>query len=393
MRKIGIIGSTGSIGTQTLGVIRELNRGGDFYFEVVALSAGNNAKLLAKQAREFGVKLLGIDTQEGAAYLARELSDMNPHIFVGEDGLTALAKCEMDVLVTAVVGMRGIRPTLAALSQGTEIALANKETLVAAGEIVMAEAKRRNIRILPVDSEHSAIFQCLQGEKRESVEKLILTASGGPFRTWEKDALLSVKVEDALAHPTWNMGGKITVDCASMMNKGLEVIEARWLYDMPYEKIDVLVHPQSIIHSMIKCVDGSVIAQLGNPTMKLPIQYALTYPRRVPSEVSPLDLAKVGSLTFEAPDTERFPCLALAYEAGKTGGTMPAVMNAANEVAVALFLKGRIGFMQISEIVGEMMAAHRSVSAPSAEEILEISSQTVKAAETYAAKLTGSDKF
>lgn len=386
MRKIGIIGSTGSIGTQTLDVIRELNRAGDFYFEVVALSAGSNAKLLARQAREFGVRLLGIDTREGAEYLARELSDMEPRIFVGEDGLTALAASEMDVLVTAVVGMRGIRPTLAALEQGTEIALANKETLVAAGEIVMAEARKRKVRILPVDSEHSAIFQCLQGETRASVETLILTASGGPFRTWEKEALHAVRVEEALAHPTWNMGGKITVDCASMMNKGLEVIEARWLYDMPYEKIEVLVHPQSIVHSMIRCVDGSVIAQLGNPTMKLPIQYALTYPRRVPSAVPPLNLAEVGSLSFEAPDPDRFPCLALAYEAGRTGGTMPAVMNAANEAAVALFLQGRIGFMRIGEIVGEMMAAHRPGRSPSAEEILEVSRQTVQAAEKYALK-------
>lgn len=386
MRKIGIIGSTGSIGTQTLEVIKELNGAGDFYFDVVALSAGSNAKLLAKQAREFGVRLLGIDTQEGADYLACELSDLQPRIFVGEDGLSELAKCEMDVLVTAVVGMRGIRPTLAALSQGTEIALANKETLVAAGEIVMAEAKRRNVRILPVDSEHSAIFQCLQGETRETVDKLVLTASGGPFRTWKKEDLLHVTVKDALAHPTWNMGGKITVDCASMMNKGLEVIEARWLYDMPYEKIDVLVHPQSIIHSMIKCVDGSVIAQLGNPTMKLPIQYALTYPRRVPSKVRPLDLTEVQTMTFEAPDTGRFPCLALAYEAGKTGGTMPAVMNAANEVAVALFLKGEIGFMQISDIVGEVMSAHRTILRPSAEDILEVSGVAAETAKKCAAK-------
>lgn len=339
MRKIGIVGSTGSIGTQTLEVIRELNTAGHYCFDVVALSAGSNAKLLAKQAREFGVKLLCIDTEEGAEYLRNALSDISPRVLVGERGLETLAKSEMDVLVTAIVGMRGIKPTLAAISCNTEIALANKETLVAAGEVVMSEAKRRNVRILPVDSEHSAIFQCIQGEKKESVSKLVLTASGGPFRNWGLDKLSSVRVEDALNHPTWSMGGKITVDCASLMNKGLEVIEARWLYDMPYADIEVVVHPQSIIHSMIRCVDGSVIAQLGNPTMKLPIQYALTYPERTESKIAPLDFVKVGMMTFEKPDMEKFPCLRLAYEAGKSGGTMPAVMNAANEAAVELFLK------------------------------------------------------
>lgn len=376
MRRIGIIGSTGSIGTQTLEVIKELNSEGQFSFEVTALSAGNNAKLLAEQAREFGVKLLCIDTEEGAQYLKEALKDLNPEILVGEEGLCALASSPMDVLVTAIVGMRGIKPTLAAIAEGTEIALANKETLVAAGEVVMAEAKRRNVRILPVDSEHSAILQCLQGEKRAEVDKIILTASGGPFRTMPAKDLEKVTAEDALKHPTWNMGGKITIDCASLMNKGLEVIEAKWLYDASYDDIDVVVHPQSIIHSMVKYRDGSVIAQLGNPTMKLPIQYALTYPSRVVSTVKPLDLSEIGTLTFEKPDTERFPCLKLAYEAGRTGGTLPAAMNAANEAAVALFFKGKIGFSQISRTVEKAMASHKTIYTPTAEEILAVSNET-----------------
>ena len=376
MRKIGIIGSTGSIGTQTLEVIKELNGQGKFTFQVTALSAGNNAKLLAKQAREFGVKLLCIDTEEGAEYLRRELGDLKPEILVGEEGLCALAESPMDILVTAIVGMRGIKPTLAAISKGTEIALANKETLVAAGEVVMAEAARRGVRILPVDSEHSAILQCLQGEKRDEVANIILTASGGPFRRMSAKELETVNAEDALKHPTWNMGGKITIDCASLMNKGLEVIEARWLYDMSYDNIDVVVHPQSIIHSMVRYNDGSVIAQLGNPSMKLPIQYALTYPSRVSSTVKPLDLADIGSLTFERPDTDRFPCLKLAYEAGRTGGTLPAAMNAANEAAVALFFKGKIGFSQISSTVSSAMEKHKIIYKPSAEEILAVSNET-----------------
>ena len=376
MRKIGIIGSTGSIGTQTLEVIKELNGQGKFTFQVTALSAGNNAKLLAKQAREFGVKLLCIDTEEGAEYLRRELGDLKPEILVGEEGLCALAESPMDILVTAIVGMRGIKPTLAAISKGTEIALANKETLVAAGEVVMAEAARRGVRILPVDSEHSAILQCLQGEKRDEVANIILTASGGPFRRMSAKELETVNAEDALKHPTWNMGGKITIDCASLMNKGLEVIEARWLYDMSYDNIDVVGHPQSIIHSMVRYNDGSVIAQLGNPSMKLPIQYALTYPSRVSSTVKPLDLADIGSLTFERPDTDRFPCLKLAYEAGRTGGTLPAAMNAANEAAVALFFKGKIGFSQISSTVSSAMEKHKIIYKPSAEEILAVSNET-----------------
>ncbi len=375
MRKIGIIGSTGSIGTQTLEVIKELNGAGEYSFEVVALSAGSNAELLAKQAREFNVPLLCIDTEEGAAYLKKELEDLNPEILVGEEGLCALAASEMDVLVTAIVGMRGIRPTLCAIEKGTEIALANKETLVAAGEVVMEAAQKRGVRILPVDSEHSAVLQCLQGEKREEVDKIILTASGGPFRQMPASELEKVTAADALKHPTWNMGGKITIDCASLMNKGLEVIEARWLYDMPYDKIDVVVHPQSIIHSMVRYNDNSVIAQLGVPSMKLPIQYALTFPTRVKSCVPQLDLAKIGTLTFEAPDTERFPCLALAYEAGRTGGTLPAVMNAANEAAVALFFKGKISFNGISRVVSSAMDKHKTIIKPSAEDILAVSKE------------------
>ena len=376
MRKIGIIGSTGSIGTQTLEVIKELNADGRYEFEVSALSAGNNAELLAKQAREFNVPLLCIDTEEGAVYLREELRDLNPEILVGEQGLCEIAASEQDVLVTAIVGMRGIRPTLAAIEKGTDIALANKETLVAAGEVVMAKAKAAGVAVLPVDSEHSAILQCLQGEKREEVDKIIITASGGPFRKMAAAELEKVNTEDALKHPTWNMGGKITIDCASLMNKGLEVIEARWLYDMPYDDIEVVVHPQSIIHSMVRYNDGSVIAQLGNPTMKLPIQYALTYPARVTSKVPRLDLAEVGTLTFEKPDTVKFPCLALAYEAGREGGTLPAVMNAANEAAVSLFFKGKISFTGISRVVADAMEKHSTIYRPTAEDILAVSTET-----------------
>ena len=372
IKKIGILGSTGSIGRQTIEVVKELNSDKNSpKFQITALSAGSNAKLLAEQARDLGVKFLCIDTQEGADYLKEALSDMNPHIMVGEIGLIEFAKADVDVLVTAIVGMRGLRPTVEAIRCGTEIALANKETLVAAGGIVMAEAKKYGVAIRPVDSEHSAIMQCLEGEVHGDVDKLILTASGGPFRTYNKDQLENVTVEKALAHPTWKMGGKITIDCASMMNKGLEVIEAGWLFDIPYNDIEVIVHPQSIIHSMVRYRDGSVIAQLGNPTMKLPIQYALTYKGRYPSQVERLDLAKVASMTFEEPDTDKFSCLRLAYEAGNAGGTMPAVMNMANERAVEMFFKGQIKFIQIPYIIEKTMYEHNIIANPSLEEIID----------------------
>ncbi len=371
VKKVGILGSTGSIGRQTIEVIKELNSDINApKFQITALSAGNNYKLLAEQARDLGVTLLCIDTEEGARYLRDALADLKPCILVGEHGLCEFAKADVDVLVTAIVGMRGLRPTMEAIKCGTEIALANKETLVAAGELVMAEAKRRGVAIRPVDSEHSAIMQCLEGNAKSDVDKLILTASGGPFRTFDKSQLENVTVENALNHPTWKMGGKITIDCASMMNKGLEVIEAGWLFDIPYNDIEVVVHPQSIIHSMVRYRDGSVIAQLGVPTMKLPIQYALTYSDRYHSQVERLDFAKIGTMTFENPNTDKFPCLKLAYDAGNTGGTMPAVMNMANEASVDMFFKGRIKFTQIPYIIEKTMYAHNSIVKPSLEEII-----------------------
>lgn len=372
VKKVGILGSTGSIGKQTIEVVKELNAcEGAPKFEITALSAGSNAELLAQQARDLNVRFLCIDTEDGAKYLKETLSDMNPYIMVGEKGLLEFARADIDVLVTAIVGMRGLPPTMEAIKCGTEISLANKETLVAAGEIVMAEAKKRGVAIRPVDSEHSAILQCLEGEAHSGVDKLILTASGGPFRTYAKEQLENVTVENALNHPTWNMGGKITIDCASMMNKGLEVIEAGWLFDIPYNDIEVIVHPQSIIHSMVRYRDGSVIAQLGNPTMKLPIQHALTYNTRYPSHVERLDFAKVAQMTFEAPDTDKFPCLKLAYEAGNIGGSLPAVMNMANEKAVEMFFKGSIKFTQIPYIIEKTMNAHKTIVKPTLEEIID----------------------
>ena len=382
MKKIGIIGSTGSIGTQTLEVIEELNALGGETYEVAALSCGKNAELIAEQAKKFNVKLLCVENDEVKAKVRESLGDFEAEILTGADGLVKLAETELDYLVTAIVGMRGIEPTVAAIKKGTDIALANKETLVAAGEIVTREAKKHNVRILPVDSEHSAIFQCLQGINRDELESIILTCSGGPFRKYSPEELKNVTLGNALNHPTWKMGGKITVDCASLMNKGLEVIEAHWLYDMPYEKIEVIVHPQSIVHSMIRCNDGAVLAELGVPSMKLPIQYALTYPKRLYGLPERPDFAKIGQLTFENPDTEKFPALKLAYSAGKLGGTMPACMNAANEAAVNMFFKGMIKFTDIPKIAEKTMNAHTVIYNPTLEEILE----TNKWAYEYAQK-------
>lgn len=376
MKKIGIIGSTGSIGTQTVEVIRELSVIEPGSFRVSALACGSSVEEMAKQAREFDVRLLCTGTKAGAERLKEMLADMKPEILYGPEGLKELASSDMDVLVTAIVGMAGIEPTLEAIKRGTDIALANKETLVAAGEIVMREAKSRGVSILPVDSEHSAVFQCLRGIKRDELEKIILTCSGGPFRTYPKEKLSGVTPEMALGHPTWNMGGKITVDSATLMNKGLEVIEAARLYSVGFSDIEVTVHPQSIVHSMIKTKDGAVLAQLGCPSMKLPIQYALTYPDRLPCNVPALDFEKGLALTFEKPDAEKFPCLGLAVSAGKEGGSMPACMNAANEKAVKLFLDGEIRFTDIPEIVEKAMNLHHKIIDPSAEDIIRVSNET-----------------
>ncbi len=372
MKKIGIIGSTGSIGTQTLEVITELNNLGDPGYEVVALSCGRNVELIAEQAKKFDVHYLCVDSEASAAKLKELLGDFKAEIFTGPNGLNQIAALDMDYLVTAIVGMRGIEPTVTAIRHGTDIALANKETLVAAGEIVTREAKSHGVRILPVDSEHSAIFQCLQGINRDELESIILTCSGGPFRNYAIGELEKVTLESALNHPTWKMGGKITIDCASLMNKGLEVIEAHWLYDMPYENIEVIVHPESIVHSMIRTVDGAALAQLGVPSMKLPIQYALTYPLRVKGLVKRPDFAEISEIHFEKPDIVRFPSLKMAYEAGKEGGTMPAAMNAANERAVDMFFKGQIKFTEIPRVVLNTMEKHQTIKNPSLDEILEV---------------------
>ncbi|MBS5571176.1 MAG: 1-deoxy-D-xylulose-5-phosphate reductoisomerase [Clostridiales bacterium] len=386
--KIAILGSTGSIGTQTLKVVEELNAAAQTesnpHIEIAALAAGDNVERIARQAACFRVPLLSVATAEGAArleeLLKRTAPELKPEIFYGEEGLLQVAECGAELLVTAIVGMVGLRPTLAAIRRGTDIALANKETLVAAGELVMREAAAHSVRILPVDSEHSAIFQCLHGNDprdRSALRKIFLTASGGPFRGRSFESLWDVTPEETLRHPTWSMGSKITVDSATLMNKGLEVIEAMHLFQVKPEEIDVVVHPQSIIHSMVLYRDGSVLAQLGNPDMKVPIRLALTYPYRAESHAEELDLTRLGCLTFEKPDTNAFPCLEIALRAAKTGGTMPAVMNGANEAAVSFFLKRHIKFNEIQYNISRVMDRHLNSGEcpfrenPSLEEIVE----------------------
>jgi len=367
-KRIAILGSTGSIGTQTLDVIR---RHPD-RFEVAALAAaGGNIGLLAEQAREFRPKLVAVAREEAAGKLPSLLPG-GIRVAAGEAGLVqAAAETECDMVVSAIVGIAGLVPTMAAVRAGVPVALANKETLVAAGHLVTAEAAARGVPIVPVDSEHSAVFQCLNGESGNSVEKLILTASGGAFRNRRRDELADVTPEDALRHPNWAMGAKVTVDSATLANKGLEVMEARWLFGLPYDRIDVLLHDESIIHSMVQFVDGSVMAQLGPPDMRLPIQYALTWPDRIESPVRRLDLADIGRLHFRKADTGRYPMLRLAYEAGRAGGTMPAVFNAANEIAVQLFLERRIRFLEIEETVERVMDAHRPERDPDLDGVLQ----------------------
>ena len=334
MKKIAILGSTGSIGTQTLDVVRK-NKD----IEVLALAAGSNVKALAEQIREFRPKLVCIAKEESISELKLLTNDIPYEICYGTEGLVRVATYDnVEILVTAIVGMIGIVPTIEAIKAGKDIALANKETLVTAGHIIMPLAKEHNVRILPVDSEHSAIFQSLNGENPSTIEKILLTASGGPFRGRTIDEMRDVRVEDALKHPNWSMGHKITIDSATMVNKGLEVMEARWLFGVDIDDVTVVVQPQSVIHSMVQYVDGSIIAQLGCPDMRLPIQYALYYPERKPMDIARLDFAKLASITFEAPDMVNFKGLALAYEAGRRGGNLPTILNAANEFAVAQFL-------------------------------------------------------
>lgn len=368
MKYIAILGSTGSIGTQTLEVVRAQQD-----IKVTALSAGDNIDLLERQIREFKPVLAAVKTEEKAKELTLRISDLDIPVLSGMDGLMAVA-CEekAEVLVTAIVGMLGIRPTIAAIEAGKDIALANKETLVTAGHIIMPLAKKCGVRILPVDSEHSAIFQSLNGEKEHGnkIDKILLTASGGPFRGMTREQLSQVRLEDALKHPNWVMGRKITIDSATLVNKGLEVMEAKWLFGVNLDQIQVVVHPQSVIHSMVQYEDGAIIAQLGTPDMKLPIQYALYYPERRFLRGMRLDFYKLGQMTFEAPDMDTFEGLKFALEAMRRGGNIPTIFNAANEMAVAMFLERRIAFLDIPDIIASAMEEITYIEHPSVEEIL-----------------------
>ena len=371
-KTIAILGSTGSIGTQTLEVVRE---NGDI--QVAALSAGANISLLEKQIREFRPRLVAVWDKEKATELKTKVADLNVEVVSGMDGLLKLAVLpEADILVTAIVGMIGIRPTIAAIQAGKDIALANKETLVTAGHLIMPLARTNGVKILPVDSEHSAIFQAIQGSEQKEIHKLLITASGGPFRGKKRKELEHVQVEDALKHPNWAMGRKITIDSATLVNKGLEVMEARWLFDVELDQIQVVVQPKSIIHSMVEFVDGAVLAQLGTPDMKLPIQYALYYPERRYLPGDRLDFSALKEITFDNPDMETFRGLPLAIQASRLGGSMPTVFNAANERAVAKFLNKEIGFLDIYRIIEEAMQRHEIIENPELEQILETEEKT-----------------
>ncbi len=372
MKKIAILGSTGSIGTQTLEVVRA-NKD----IEVTALAAGSNIDLLEKQIREFSPKIAAVWNEEKAKELKDRVRDLDIRVESGMDGLLAVAtELGAEIVVTAVVGMIGIRPTIAAMNAGKDIALANKETLVTAGHIIMSLAKEKHVRILPVDSEHSAIFQSLNGETGNKIHKILLTASGGPFRGWTREQMKGVQVEEALKHPNWTMGRKITIDSSTMVNKGLEVMEARWLFGVEMDQVQVVVQPQSVIHSMVEYEDGAVIAQLGTPDMKLPIQYALYYPERRFLAGDRLDFAKLAQITFEAPDFENFHGLSLAYKAGRRGGTLPTVFNAANERAVQKFLDREIGYLTITDMIEAAMEHHTVKENPTVEEILAAEQET-----------------
>ena len=372
MKNISILGSTGSIGTQTLDIVRNNDD-----LKVVALAAGRNITMLEAQIREFMPIIACVWDEELAENLKENVKDTDTKIVAGMDGLIECATvAQADIVVTAVVGMIGIRPTIEAIKARKDIALANKETLVTAGHIIISLAQEYNVKILPVDSEHSAIFQCLNGENKREIERILLTASGGPFRGRTKEEMRDVKVEDALKHPNWSMGRKITIDSATMVNKGLEVIEAKWLFGVSYDEVEVVVQPQSLIHSMVEFRDGGIMAQLGTPDMRLPIQYALYYPERRYLDSGRVDFAKLRSIDFFEPDLDNFPGLALAYKAGRMGGSMPTVYNAANELAVAKFLDRKIGFLDIPDIIEESMKNHKIIDNPDFEKILEVEKTT-----------------
>ena len=368
MRNIALIGSTGSIGTQTLDIVRNNDD-----LNICAVACNSSIDLLEKQIREFKPEIAAVYDEKAAADLSVRIKDTSCRVVSGMDGLiNAATMSDVDIVVTAIVGMIGIEPTMAAISAGKDIALANKETLVCAGHLIMPLAKRHNVKILPVDSEHSAIFQCMQGRADNSINKILLTCSGGSFRGYTHEMLENVTLSDALNHPTWNMGKKITVDCATLANKGLEVMEAKWLFDVEPEQVQVVIHPQSIVHSMIRYEDGSVIAQLSSPDMRLPIQYALFYPERRFLNTKLLDFWDIKDLHFEKPDYDTFPALKLAYEAIKAGGSMPTVFNAANEAAVAKFFRDEIHFCEIPDFIAEAMSNHKLISEPGLEDILNI---------------------
>lgn len=372
VKKIAILGSTGSIGTQTLEIVRD-----NPDLQVVGLAAGANIDELERQVREFQPRLVSLRSEADCRELRMRLADMEVQVIPGMEGLLQIAEMEeSEILVTAIVGMIGIRPTIAAINRHKDIALANKETLVTAGHIIMPLAAKMGVSILPVDSEHSAIFQSMQGENKDRVSRLLITASGGPFRGRTRQQLENVQPEDALKHPNWSMGNKITIDSATLVNKGLEVMEAKWLFDMDLDRIQVVVHPQSIIHSMVEYVDGGIIAQLGTPDMKLPIQYALFYPDRRPMAGKRVDFYELGSITFEKPDMETFTGLKLAMGAAAEGGSMPTVFNAANEKAVSLFLNRKIHFLQIPEIIEMCMEHHRKIENPDVDTILDTEQET-----------------
>ena len=378
MKKIAILGSTGSIGTQTLEVVRE-NKD----IEVLGLAAGKNIELLEQQIREFHPVCVAVWSEGKAEELKVKIADTDTRVVTGMEGLIEIATLEKaEIFVTAIVGMIGLRPTIAAIQAGKDIALANKETMVTAGHLIMPMAKEYNVRILPVDSEHSAIFQSLQGNKGNPIHKILLTASGGPFRGKKEEDLLNIRVEDALKHPNWSMGQKITIDSSTMVNKGLEVIEAKWLFDVNVDQIQVVVQPQSVIHSMVEYEDGAVMAQLGTPDMKLPIQYALYYPERRYLPGDRLDFWEMGKLDFEKPDMETFYGLKLAYKAGREGGSLPTVLNAANELAVSKFLKREVKYLEIMEIIEDCMNAHKKIANPSLEQILHTEAETYERIES-----------
>jgi len=370
MKNITILGSTGSIGTQTLDIVKSNPN----EFKIVGLTANENIELLSKQIIEFKPEAVAVMDHENADELKKEV-DIN--VYSGIEGIIKIATLnEIDTVVNSLVGSIGVKPTIEAIKNKKNIALANKETLVSAGSIVMEEVRKNNVNLMPIDSEHSAIFQCINGELISDINKITITASGGPFRNYSKEQMENVSVKDALKHPTWDMGNKITIDSATLMNKGFEVIETHWLYNLPYEKIEVVVHPQSIIHSLVEFKDNSTLAQLSLPDMKLPIQYALSYPKRLSLNIKKLNLTEIKNLSFEKPNFDLFPCLKYAYDAGNVGGTMPCVLNAANEIAVYAFIKNKIKFLEIPKLLNKVMEEHNLIENPDLNQILNVDKRT-----------------